>query len=185
MQVNNIRSVPIKNQIQVQDLNPSGHNSVVPESVIDFLGKYNLAKYQKQFFKALQSNRFIEISKAIFDETGYMMVRLNHVSGDIKKKYGTLQNISNVKDHQDVYLFWHPPIIFNKFYYYYEGEEVLALQKMMAKMHLYTVGGGCVLRTDLRREHDDFSLDIRLLIAGMYAINTRRHEIKGPPGTPD
>jgi pyruvate carboxylase len=138
MQVNNIRSVPIKNQFQVQDLNHSGHKSVVPESVIDFLGKYNLAKYRKQFFEALQSKRFIEISKAIFDETGYMMVRLNHVSGDIKKKYGTLQNISNVKDHQDVYLFWHPPIIFNKFYYYYEGEEVLALQKMMAKMHLYT-----------------------------------------------
>ena len=138
MQAKNIRSVPINNQIQVKDLNHSGHNSVVPESVIDFLGKYNLAKYRKQFFEALQSNRFIEISKAIFDETGYMMVRLNHVSDDIKKQYGTLQNISNVKDHQDVYLFWRPPVIFKAFYYYYEGEEVLALQKMMAKMNLYT-----------------------------------------------
>jgi pyruvate carboxylase len=138
MQVKNIRSVSINNQIQVKDLNHSGHNSVVPESVIDFLGKYNLAKYRKQFFEALQANRFTEISKTIFEETGYMLVRLNHVSDDIKKKYGTLQNISNVEDHQDVYLFWRPPVIFKKFYYYYEGEEVLALQKMMAKMHLYT-----------------------------------------------
>ena len=31
-------------------------------------------------------------------------------------------------------------MIFNTFYYYYEGEEVLALQKIMAQMHLYTAG---------------------------------------------
>jgi general secretion pathway protein A len=138
MQVKNIRSISIKNQIQEKDLNHSEQNYVVPESVIDFLEKYKLAEYRKQFFEALQSNRFMEITKAIFDETGYMLVRLNHISDDIKKKYGALQNISNLKGHQDFYLFWRPPMIFNKFYYYYEGEEVLALQKMMAEMNLYT-----------------------------------------------
>jgi len=138
MQIENIRGVPIKNQIQDKDLNYSGQNYVVPESVIDFLGKYKLAKYRKQFFEALQSNRFMEITKSIFDETGYMLVRLNHVSDDIKKKYGTLQNISKVENHKDFYLFWRPPLVFNKFYYYYEGEEVLVLQKMMAEMNLYT-----------------------------------------------
>ena len=138
MQVKNIRSVPITNQVQNKDLNHSGQNYVVPESVIDFLGKYKLDKYQKLFVEALQSNRFIEITKEIFDETGYMLVRLNHISDDIKKKYGVLQNISTVEGHQGFYLFWRPPVIFNKFYYYYEGEEVLALQKMMAEMNLYT-----------------------------------------------
>jgi len=138
MQIENIRGVQIKNQIQDKDLNHSGQNYVVPESVIDFLGKYKLAKYRKQFFDALQSNRFMEITKSIFDETGYMLVKLNHVSDDIKKKYGTLQNISKVEGHQDFYLFWRPPLIFNRFYYYYEGEEVLVLQKMMAEMNLYT-----------------------------------------------
>jgi hypothetical protein len=138
VQVENIGGVPIINQIQDKDLNHSGQNDVIPESVIDFLGKYKLAKFQKPFFEALRTKQFNEITEAIFKETGYMLVNLNHVSDDIKKKYGALKNISNLKGHQDFYLFWRPPMIFKKFYYYYEGEEVLALQKMMAEMHLYT-----------------------------------------------
>ncbi len=130
--------VLMKIQIHDKDLNHSGQDAVIPKSVFDFLGKYKLAKYQKPFFEALQTNRFNELTQAIFDETGYMLVRLNHVSDDIKKKYGALKNISNLEGHQDFYLFWRPSMIFNKFFYYYEGEEVLALQKMMAEMHLYT-----------------------------------------------
>ena len=138
IQDKNIISFPSKNQIQDKNLNRSGHDAVIPESVIDFLEKYKLAEYQKPFFKALQTNRFSELTQEIFDKTGYMMVRLNHAANDIKKKYGTLKNISNLDGHQDFYLFWRPPVMFNNFYYYYEGEEVLALQKMMAEMHLYT-----------------------------------------------
>ena len=129
---------PIKNKIQDKNLNHSGHDTVVPKAVIEFLEKYNLVKYQKPFFKALQTNRFDGLIKEIFDETGYMMVRLNHAANDIKNKYGALKNIANVDGHQDFYLFWRPPVMFNKFYYYYKGEDVLTLQKMMAKMHLYT-----------------------------------------------
>ena len=138
MQVKNISSIPINNQIQDKDLNHSGQNGVIPESIIGFLGKYKLTKFQKSFYEALRTNRFNEITETIFDETGYMLVSLNHVSDDIKKKYGALKNISNLDGHQNFYLFWRPPLIVNKFYYYYEGEEVLTLQKMMTEMHLYT-----------------------------------------------
>jgi general secretion pathway protein A len=134
----NINSFTVKNQIQDKNLNHLEHDTVIPESVTDFLEKYKFAKYQKPFFKALQTNRLSELTQKIYDETGYMMVRLNHAGNDIRKKYGTLKNISNLDGHQDFYLFWRPPVTFNAFYYYYEGEEVLALQKMMAKMHLYT-----------------------------------------------
>ncbi len=137
-QINNISGDTIKYQNQDKDLNHSGNKAVIPKSVIDFLGKYNLAKYQKPFFESLQKNRFNELTQAIFDETGYMLVRLNHISDDIKKKYGALKIVSHFRNHQDFYLFWRPSMILNKFYYYYEGEEVLALQKMMAEMHLYT-----------------------------------------------
>jgi hypothetical protein len=67
-----------------------------------------------------------------------MLIRLSYVSDQIKKEYGTLKYISDPKGHQNFYLFWRPPFIFNKFYYYYQGEEVLTLQNMMAKMNLYT-----------------------------------------------
>jgi general secretion pathway protein A len=138
IQVKNISGDPIKYQIQDKDLIHSGHEAVIPKSVIDFLGKYNLSKYQKPFFEALQKNRFNELTQAIFDETGYMLVRLNHISENIKKKYGALKIVSHLRGHQDFYLFWRPPMILNKFYYYYDGEEVLSLQKMMAEIHLYT-----------------------------------------------
>ena len=132
--------VPIKNQIQVKDLNHSEQDAVIPESVVIFLGKYNLSRYQKPFVEALRTNQFKELTETIFDKTGYMLICLNHVSDQIKKKYGTLKYISTPDGHQNFYLFWRPSMIFNTFYYYYEGEEVFALQKMMARMHLYTAG---------------------------------------------
>ena len=124
--------------MQDKELNHSRQDAIIPESVINFLRKYNLSKYQKPFFEALRTNQFKELTESIFDKTGYMLICLNHVSDDIKKKYGALKNISNLDGHQDFYLFWRPSMIFSKFYYYYEGKEVLALQKMMAEMHLYT-----------------------------------------------
>jgi len=138
IQVKHISSLPINNQIQDKELNHLRQNNAIPESVINFLGKYKLGKFQVPFFKALRTNRFNEITEVIFDETGYMLVSLDHVSDGIKKKYGALKNISNLEGHQDYYLFWRPPMIFNKFYYYYEGKEVFTLQKMMTEMHLYT-----------------------------------------------
>ena len=136
----NISSLPKYNEIKDKDLDQSANATVIPKSVIDFLDKYKLGKYQKPFFKSLQMNQFDKLNQKIFDESGYMMVRLNHVADAINKKYGILKHISRVDNHQDFYLFWRPPVIFNKFYYYYEGEEVLALQKKMAEMHLYTAG---------------------------------------------
>jgi general secretion pathway protein A len=133
-----ISNASSKNQILDKDLITSERNTVIPESILNFLEKYKLAEFRKPFFEALQTNRFGAITKKIFNETGYMLVRLNHVSNDIKKKYGVLKNIFKLEGHQSFYLFWRPPMIFSKFYYYYEGEEVLKLQKMMAEMDLYT-----------------------------------------------
>ena len=138
MQVKHISSVPIKNQLQDKELNHLGQDTVIPESVINFLEKYNLSNYQKPFVEALRTGQFKELTESIFDKTGYMLVCLNDVSDQIKKKYGALKYISTPEGHQDFYLFWRPPVMFSKFYYYYKGNEVLVLQKMMAEMHFYT-----------------------------------------------
>ena len=172
MQVKNISSVPIKNQIQDKDLNHSGQDAVIPQSVIDFLKKYKLAKFKKPFFDAIQTNRFNEITEVIFGETGYMMVSLNHVSDDIKKKYGALKNISNLEGHQDFYLFWRPPMIFKKFYYYYEGEEVLELQKMMTEMQLYTARLDGKVGKNLMMAVVDFQKQMGLPVTGFPDAKT-------------
>ncbi len=118
--------------------NRLGQHPVIPESVIDFLDEYKLSYYREPFFEALQTGRFQELTEAIFEKTGYMSVRLNHVSDQIHKAYGTLKYVSNLKGHQNFYLFWRPPLIFKKFYYYYQGEEILKFQKMMARINLYS-----------------------------------------------
>ena len=106
--------------------------------MINFLDEYKLSNYRDPFFEALETGRFQELTEEIFEKTGYMLVRLDHVSDHIQNAYGTLRYVSNLIGHQQFYLFWRPPLIFTKFYYYYQGEEILKLQKMMAKINLYS-----------------------------------------------
>ncbi|MBW2087508.1 MAG: AAA family ATPase [Deltaproteobacteria bacterium] len=135
---------PAKQALQITDLNldkePNdlGQHSVIPESVINFLDEYKLSNYRDPFFEALETGRFQELTEEIFEKTGYMLVRLDYVSDHIQNAYGTLRYVSNLIGHQQFYLFWRPPLIFTKFYYYYQGEEILKLQKMMAKINLYS-----------------------------------------------
>jgi general secretion pathway protein A len=111
---------------------------IVPESVKNFLKEYKLLDYQTSFFEALKTNRFQGVTEKIFKKTGYMLIKLNHVSDQIRKEYGILKYVSDFKDHPKFYLFWRPTIIVRQFYYYYDGREILPLQKMMSKIGLYT-----------------------------------------------
>jgi general secretion pathway protein A len=111
---------------------------VIPESVSNFLNEYQLVQYRTSFFKALTTGQIQEVSAVIYKKTGYMLIVLDSVSDQIEKEYGTLKYVSDSEIHPKFYLFWRPPIIVKKFYYYYGGEEILPLQKMMAKIGLYT-----------------------------------------------
>lgn len=113
-------------------------DEVIPETVIHFLKAYKLAEYKDSFFEAIQTNRFQEVTQAIYNKTGYMLIRLDHVSDQIRKEYETLKYVSKSENHPIFHLFWRPPVTVKQFYYYYEGEEVLFLQRMMAKIRLYT-----------------------------------------------
>jgi hypothetical protein len=132
-----------KQALQTKDSNPGKEteglkpHSVIPESLIKFLDEYKLSNYREPFFEALQTGRFQELSEAIFEKTGYMLIRLEQVSNQIQRVYGSLKYISDLKGQQNFYIFWRPPLVFKKFYYSYQGEEVLKLQNMMARVHLY------------------------------------------------
>jgi general secretion pathway protein A len=111
---------------------------IVPQSVKNFLKEYELVDYRTSFFEALETDRFQEVTENIFKKTGYMLIKLDHVSDQIQKEYGTLKYGSDLKDHPKFYLFWRPTIIVKQFYYFYDGKEILPLQKMMSKIGLYT-----------------------------------------------
>ena len=118
--------------------NHSVRYDAIPESVTNFLKEYKLVEYRDPFFEALKTDRFQEVSEIIYKKTGYKMIVLDQISDQIEKEYGTLKYVSNLGNHLKYYLFWRPPIVVKKFYYYYKGEEILPLQKMMAKLGLYT-----------------------------------------------
>ncbi len=172
LQAKQPKDVLTKNYIQDNEQNISGQDTVIPESVIDFLEKYKLAKYQKEFYEALQTNRLNELTKTIFDKTGYMLIRLSYVSDQIKKEYGTLKYVSNTNKDQNFYLFWQPPIIVSKFYYYYQGEEILMLQKMMAEMNLYTFRLDGKVGKNLMMAMVDFQTQMGLPVTGFPDATT-------------
>jgi general secretion pathway protein A len=111
---------------------------VIPESITSFLKGYKLIQYQTAFFEALKTDRIQEVSENIYQKTGFMLIRLDHVSSQVEKGFGILKYASSSENHPKFYLFWRPSIIVKKFYYYYNGKEILPLQEMMAKIGLYT-----------------------------------------------
>jgi general secretion pathway protein A len=145
---------------------PSIRHTVIPESVGNFLKEYKLVQYQIPFVNALQTDRFQEITELIYKKTGYMLIMLDHVFDQIENKYGTLKYVSGSSGHPKFYLFWRPPMIVNKFYYYYKGEEILSLQKMMAKIGLYTARMDGKVGKNLMLAVVDFQKQMGLSVTG-------------------
>ena len=111
---------------------------IVPESIKNFLKAYKLVEYQTSFFEALKTDRLKEVIENIFNKTGYMLIRFDHVSDQTQKEFGILRYVHDLDNHPKFYLFWRPTIIVKQFFYYYDGKEILPLQKMMSKLGLYT-----------------------------------------------
>jgi general secretion pathway protein A len=110
----------------------------IPNSVSVFLKAYQLSRFEKSFFEALETSQLKKITETIFDQTGYMLIRLKKIPNHIKAEYGILKFTSIQGHNENFYLFWQPSLLISKFYYYYEGEEILKLQKMFAKINLYS-----------------------------------------------
>ena len=146
--------------------NPSVRHIVIPESVENFLKEYKLGQYKIPFFNALKTGRFQEITELIYKKTGYMLIILDHASGQIENKYGTLKYFSVSANHPKFYLFWRPSILVKKFYYYYKGEEILSLQKMMGKIGLYTARMDGKVGKNLMLAVVDFQKQMGLSVTG-------------------
>jgi general secretion pathway protein A len=110
----------------------------IPKSVSVFLEAYRLSRFEKSFFEALETSQLKEIAETIFDQTGYLLIGFKKIPNHIKEAYGILKYNSMQGHNENFFLFWQPSLLIKKFYYYYEGEEILKLQKMLAKINLYS-----------------------------------------------
>lgn len=131
--VANAGEMPVHPQIMKKDKKTAR----VPVPVDDFLKAYQLSMHKNLFFKALETGRFHQVAQIIFNQTGYQLIRLEHVFDDVKRKYGVLSYPNVVNGKTGYFLFWKPAFTLKKFYYSYRGKEIKKLQKEMAKIKLY------------------------------------------------
>jgi general secretion pathway protein A len=109
----------------------------IPEPVANFLNIYGLSEYGESFIKALEKQQFQEVSEAIFEQTGYRLIRLEYTPDHVREKYGVLAYPAGSGDKEAFFLFWQPKLRFDKFYYSYQGEKVHKLQEMLAVDNFY------------------------------------------------
>jgi len=110
----------------------------IPKPVADFLSIYGLSEYGELFIKAIEKQQVQEVSETIFQQTGYRLIRFEHVPGHVLDKYGMLAYPSGPGAKEAFFLFWRPRLRFGAFYYSYKSENVRELQKILAADNLYT-----------------------------------------------
>ena len=106
-------------------------------AVSRFLNEHHLSQYQSPFIRALEENRFSEISALIFRQTGLKLIVLEEISNHVRDNYGILAYPSSVNGKMKFYLFWRPQLIVDHFYYGYQSEEIKHIQLILRALHLY------------------------------------------------
>lgn len=109
-----------------------------PPSLISiFLDTYRLSAYEGQFRQAIQTSNFEKLSREIYNQTGYHLIRLKTIPSCIKGQYDFLVCNAARKGRKEYLLFWYPDQKITSFYFGYQGHEILKLQKILKNMSLY------------------------------------------------
>jgi len=115
----------------------------IPDSLSEFLKSYDLAEYSEPFYAALKKLDFTNLSETILAETGYQLIQLEQMTEPIRKKYGVLSCTAADGSKKQFVLFWKPTITISKFYYGYQGKDMLLLQQALknAGNYHYAIDG--------------------------------------------
>ena len=138
----------------------------VPEPVRKFLQAYGLTTFTDRFFEALQQDQFRDIAATIYSQTGYELIRLKRLPSSINQKYGVLTYPIDRDAAPDHFLFWRPKLIVNSFYYDYWGNEILELQRMLAKVDFYRYHLDGIVGKKLMRAIVSFQKETGLPVTG-------------------
>jgi general secretion pathway protein A len=138
----------------------------IPDAVLDFLAAYGLSEYESVFFEAMEKDRLHEIGEVIFEETGYQIVQMDWMPGNIKKDYGTLRFFPGQSEMESHLLFWKPKVRVTKFYLGYQGEEIRALEELLMDVRLYDYNLDGIVGPKLMTAVNEFQQDMGLTVTG-------------------
>jgi general secretion pathway protein A len=116
---------------------PAQDRVLVPPAVKAFLQNSRLGRYATAFSKALVDGDLDPLAEEIYKQTGLRLVALDTLPDAVRRRHGVLTYPVGPDGQLRHFVFWRPRLEFKKFYYYYAGSEVLALQKWLAHVGLY------------------------------------------------
>jgi len=105
--------------------------------VSSFLKAYQLTAYETRFLQAIHTNAFQELSRQIYNQTGYRLIQLKTLPEGIKGRYDILVRNATQNHEKEYLLFWHSDSEINNFYYGYQGDEIRSLQRTLKELSLY------------------------------------------------
>ena len=114
----------------------SGHARAVSE-VTAFLRSYQLTHYADAFERALSDGTLPLLADRIYRESGLQLIQLASLSQTNRRHYGALA-VPQGPHHAPAWLIlWRPSLTLNRFYYRYQGQEILRLQQLLADAGVY------------------------------------------------
>ncbi len=127
----------LKSDQQISSRTDTETQVVVPEQMISFLEAYGLSDFAGLLFNAIQNNRLEEAADDINNETGYQMIVLFEPLDSVRARFDILNLPPNSEGKELYILFWKPELEVDKFYWGYEGPEIVQLQKLLSKSDYY------------------------------------------------
>lgn len=103
-----------------------------------FLAAHGLSHLTDSFVASVQSGDFQKLTETIFKQTGYELIRLNHIPPLVQENYGILRYPVAADSAPSHFLLWKPRLRIQRFRKSYRGSEIVELQKMLADAGLYT-----------------------------------------------
>jgi len=84
----------------------------------------------------------------------------------IRGEYDVLAYPSEESEEETFYLFWKPVFRLTKYYYGYHGEDIMALQEMMANINLYNDFLDGIVGKNLMKAVNNFQKQMDLPVTG-------------------
>lgn len=106
-------------------------------AVAAFLSSYHLAHYADAFERALSDGTLPLLAERIYRESGLQLIQLGSLSQNARRRYGALA-VAQGAHHSPAWLvLWRPSLTLKRFYYRYQGQEILSLQQLLAAAGVY------------------------------------------------
>ncbi len=144
----------------------------VPSQVLSFLTDYGLSSYGTAFFEGLTHGSIESVARKIFKDTGLRLIELDLVPRGVREKFGILAYPSTDAAKQRFFVFWRPEFWVKRFYYGYQGPEILRVQRILAGLNFYNDNMDGIVGKNLMKAIVEFQKRMSLPVTGFPDTRT-------------